>query len=549
MAGGGRARARTSVASFCDAKPPAVRHMLDNEHLQAFCARHPTLLRYEGNGAGKAELFVVNISCRPAPPPQSDAKLVGFKSSDLAGALRRFVVEHGGRVKGSGLAHFYVDHPDARPIFRGGLKRFCDHHPQLLRFEADDSAGHLIAVGLRPNEAPQAEPPKGGNELQTEIGRVALEWKDYLAAPGNHHLIGASKEVLKDAYALFAAEHGVRKNRTGMGLPPIMSRLRKLGYEAYGTWLGGEANTSGGGGEAAGGGSSGSAKVAGTARGAGAGRGAAVERRDPWTESDPWTRSATTTVQSWAAPPTALAATAPAVAQVAVPASLTPAVATQPASSGGAAVARLSPPATLPSLEEFGLEGFNMVPMVPAPTTSGTPWKAAALPAAAEASQGAALAAVAVAAGSAVAPPDDGGVATAAEATAAAVREVLGSSDDLTASAEGMIAEIVKVMQASLQGTRSARRRVVETRAEAVAASARRRAVEGVTGADAEARLAKEHALIVSRETEVTRREANVTMRESLLASLFTIGRTVLAVPERAQERGPKPPIEWKCID
>lgn len=59
----------------------------------------------------------------------------GDRAALVASQLAAFVSARGGRIQGAKLGSFYTAHPSSRVI--GKLRRFCEHHPHLLRFEED----------------------------------------------------------------------------------------------------------------------------------------------------------------------------------------------------------------------------------------------------------------------------------------------------------------------------------------------------------------------------------------------------------------------------
>lgn len=61
----------------------------------------------------------------------------GDRAALAASQLAAFVSARGGRIQGAKLGSFYTAHPSSRVIGKGKLRRFCENHPHLLRFEED----------------------------------------------------------------------------------------------------------------------------------------------------------------------------------------------------------------------------------------------------------------------------------------------------------------------------------------------------------------------------------------------------------------------------
>lgn len=140
--------------------------------VRAFCSNHPALLRFEGSGPGAGT--IVSIMSQPRPrstassAPNSGQQPAAAKAGSgderkVAELLCDFVARRGGRLAGSELPKFAAMHPEVGAAVRdAGLRKFCDRHPRLLRFEVDSKAGLVHSVGRPVVAAPPEDRPLPG---------------------------------------------------------------------------------------------------------------------------------------------------------------------------------------------------------------------------------------------------------------------------------------------------------------------------------------------------------------------------------------------------
>lgn len=168
-----------------------------------FCEAHPALLQFETVPGAPGWIRLVRTAAT-APSKR-----------DIAKRLAALISSNGGEMHaGSCLALLYKDCPDAKAAIQDGTAKFCEQHPDLLRYERDSGGGRLLSVQVSRAGGAAGKVEEPGSEPARDEVVVAKLLSDFVAERGGRMQGGEIHEFYKQqphAKEVVASSGGIRQ--------------------------------------------------------------------------------------------------------------------------------------------------------------------------------------------------------------------------------------------------------------------------------------------------------------------------------------------------